>query len=661
MECSTNRGFSHYRQRVHLISDRQDEGFQSLDDKVQRLILAIAQGQHNFDDIKMLLTTHDASTKQHISNEFEKQRVRLAVEDNRKRLLESLYFPEISARQEEVKEAHSKTFRWIFDETGEALRPWINFTEWLREGQGTYWLNGKAGSGKSTLMNTVHQDEQTAAALSIWSGNLSLITPAFFFWKAGSEMQKTNVGLLRALLYQIVSAIPSETISLGAVSTLIPHASAQLPLWTEKRLVTTLFQLIAEISSSFRLCIFIDGLDEFTGDENVLLSLIEQLSQLSNTKLCLSSRPSLRFEDKLGSSAMLRLQDLTRSDIKEYTSAKLGVVLSQASHAPQESDWLSGTVRKIAERAEGVFLWVELAVKNQSEGVYNGDDSQQLQDRLGSFPTELEDVYSFMLQRIDKVYRREVALYLSLAMRFPNLLLRQVALASFGGLDELLELYPNQPAVDLRELCSLTRRRIAATCKDWLEVSVEPKKLSWSHVGFVHRTAVDFLRENEVGKKFLDEFFLTESSLLIMQLKTDLAALVLDDGAHRVHLGDLESESELHDRSQRAQVERILSDMSECEKVTGEVFVNYIELLDRIWSSPDRWSSPLPLGNHWRKFWDLGNRYLKWRADIDSISNPSDFSVDFLILAATHGLQLYVLRELESCPTLQHPSSVLEI
>ena len=49
-----------------------------------------------------------------------------------------------------IKDAHKETFKWIFDKSGDKLRPWSNCVRWLEKGSRTYWINGKAGSGKST-------------------------------------------------------------------------------------------------------------------------------------------------------------------------------------------------------------------------------------------------------------------------------------------------------------------------------------------------------------------------------------------------------------------------------------------------------------------------------------------------------------------------------
>ncbi|KAF6240493.1 hypothetical protein HO173_001161 [Letharia columbiana] len=47
------------------------------------------------------------------------------------------------------------TFEWMFEEPKAETKPlpWTNFVEWLRHGDGIYWVNGKAGSGMTIFMN----------------------------------------------------------------------------------------------------------------------------------------------------------------------------------------------------------------------------------------------------------------------------------------------------------------------------------------------------------------------------------------------------------------------------------------------------------------------------------------------------------------------------
>jgi hypothetical protein len=73
----------------------------------------------------------------------------------------------------------------------------------------------------------------------------------------------------------------------------------------------------------FKLCLFIDGLDEYEGDSEAVLGLFDRLSRSSHIKVCLSSRPWLVFEESLGHHPGLRLQDLTYNDIRTFVQDKL--------------------------------------------------------------------------------------------------------------------------------------------------------------------------------------------------------------------------------------------------------------------------------------------------------------------------------------------------
>lgn len=125
-------------------------------------------------------------------------------------ILDSLCFPMIAQRFDDVTEAHHDTFQWIFqrsDETaGEKL--WDNFAEWLETGDGLYWINGKAGSGKSTLLKLVSRHAATIERLSAWKGDFELFTASFFFWSSGTMLQRSQEGMLRSLLHDILLKIP---------------------------------------------------------------------------------------------------------------------------------------------------------------------------------------------------------------------------------------------------------------------------------------------------------------------------------------------------------------------------------------------------------------------------------------------------------------------
>jgi len=65
------------------------------------------------------------------------------------RIVDSLFFHQISDRYEEIAKAHQQTFEWAFCDPTRFQRPWSHLVKWLKEGNGRYWICGKAGSGKS--------------------------------------------------------------------------------------------------------------------------------------------------------------------------------------------------------------------------------------------------------------------------------------------------------------------------------------------------------------------------------------------------------------------------------------------------------------------------------------------------------------------------------
>jgi len=120
-------------------------------------------------------------------------------------ILTALYFPNMNHREAQVQEAHQKTCAWIFEEPDRRGRPRTDFKKWLQEGNGCYWIEGKAARGKSTLMKFLRCDRRTTDALSVWSSECDTIMASCFFWMTGSPLQRDQEGLLRSLLRSILS------------------------------------------------------------------------------------------------------------------------------------------------------------------------------------------------------------------------------------------------------------------------------------------------------------------------------------------------------------------------------------------------------------------------------------------------------------------------
>jgi hypothetical protein len=57
-------------------------------------------------------------------------------------------------------------------------------------------------------MKYVSENKATRKSLELWSGTTKRHTSSYFFLNQGNEMQKTRVGLVQSLLYQILRSAP---------------------------------------------------------------------------------------------------------------------------------------------------------------------------------------------------------------------------------------------------------------------------------------------------------------------------------------------------------------------------------------------------------------------------------------------------------------------
>ena len=415
-------------------------------------------------------------------------------------ILSGLHFWAMKMREASITEAHERTFEWIFEDQP-VSGPQVKFKEWLSNGNSIYWIAGKAGSGKSTLMKYLVSEPRTQSILQTWAGNEALVVAKFFFWNAGNDMQKSQEGLLRSLLHEVLSQCPQLMESVCPLrwrnSDLYDTHSEP---WTKQEL-TESFDLLSRLPNlTSKFCFFIDGLDEYQGDHFGLIQTVRRLAASSSIKICLSSRPWEEFTDAFGSDKdrTIILQDLTRGDIQLYVHD----ALEQHHHfaKPEEADprW-NELIEEIEDRAQGVFLWVTLVVRSLLRGLTHADDVSDLQRRLREFPAELNPFFQHIFDSIDPFYREQTAqLFLvNLEALTPlSVVALQYIEEERRRADYIFELdispYSNK---EIEDIYDTVKRRLNARCKDLLEVNVDPRlhPCCGYRVGFLHRTVRDYL------------------------------------------------------------------------------------------------------------------------------------------------------------------------
>ena len=142
------------------------------------------------------------------------------------------------------------------------------------EGDAPYWLSGKPGSGKSTLMNFIIGEFRPYVGHDCGSDTMTLF---YFFWDQGGVLQKSLIALLRSLLYQIADQRPDLILTPEERGHSSPgrrlYQHHVVPEWTKHRLLNTFKSFLSKMPSSSRVYIFIDALDECPDDEDDLLDI----------------------------------------------------------------------------------------------------------------------------------------------------------------------------------------------------------------------------------------------------------------------------------------------------------------------------------------------------------------------------------------------------
>ncbi|KAF2007973.1 hypothetical protein P154DRAFT_13040 [Amniculicola lignicola CBS 123094] len=424
-----------------------------------------------------------------------------------KGLLRWIRFSEVDDRQTKISEAYHKTFDWIFRHPPH--NAWSNFSTWLiSESEPLYWITGKPAAGKSTLMKFLHADPRTLQLLSHWAGAKKLIFCPFYFWNSGTNLQMSQEGMARTLLYKTLQQAPE----LWAI--LFPQHMEEYiaygnpwhrPITWE--LLTDAFQrLVNGAGPNYRLFFFIDGLDEFDGDHQRLVSLIQGFIS-PHVKTCVSSRPWNVFQDNFRRRPSLRLEDITYGDIKYYVTSRFQSNVGfedRRRETPYEAREL---IENIIRKASGVFLWVALVTDSLLEGLSDGDRLSELQARLDALPPDLETLFWKILTNLgDRHFKRTSQVLQIIQASVTQLDILTLSYADEEDPDLALkmpfgELPAEQADARAQNLC----RRLNGSCKGLLEWRApEGVPLAWAKVGYLHRTVKDYVERPDVWHKLLE-------------------------------------------------------------------------------------------------------------------------------------------------------------
>ncbi|ROV98495.1 hypothetical protein VPNG_08559 [Cytospora leucostoma] len=405
---------------------------------------------------------------------------------------------------------------------------------WLRSGSGIFHISGKAGSGKSTLTKMITKSARTRTKLESWAGARKLVTSDHYFWSTGSEIEKSYEGLYRSILYDVLRQCPSlipkvfpqqwkglgDSTSTTAAERISVDQSRFLP--SDIRHAFDLL-LSHQLDDQYRICLMIDGLDEFCGesyDHRQLAESVTRWSGRSNVKCLLSSRPYPEFIETFPEDTRLYLHKINQYDICRFSSH----MFQTDRHFYRVRPFLKEIVFEVVERSEGVFLWAVLVVRVLlGAAVWESKDT--IFDKLKQLPSQLEELYEKLLGTLSKFDRERAKRIFLLAMYDPpaaykyyylgpmhSIVRRGLELSSFAlsWLDNLKD--PSFPSArtcqvrkdELQQRCKEAEQRVVALTKGLLEITIadgeEPgsAKILERHFQFMHRSVADYLESSDL-------------------------------------------------------------------------------------------------------------------------------------------------------------------
>ena len=449
--------------------------------------------------------------------------------------LRLLHFPGILRRENDISAAKGETFSWIIADpeapdldpprrdASRALKSFLRF-----EGR-TFFFCGKAGAGKSTMMKFLGENPAVSELLTAWAGPRQLVVVRMFFWSSGAELQRTLEGFYRTILFHTLNQCPD------LVARVFPQHRRDGDFYEEQRRLSLLeleqaFDRLVRVGDcQYRFCYFIDGLDEYEGDNLQYLSLSKKIAfwaKSEGVKIVCSARPYTVFRDAFKDAGVtIEFHQLTRSDLANFATCQFNEHLCSLPVALQDC---LNLVDEIVTRADGIFLWASLVVRSLINDAIDGEDETTMQERLQECPDGLNDMFRKMLAKVEPSpsVRRRSNLVMYLAVHYPLTSLPAPNALLFSWLTDAswfqdprkdfprgLNPRPYTPT-EVEKRVDRVRKMLSSLTQGLLEVSADAKLLDMPYfqhrVVFIHRSVRDFLT-NECTRPFHTDRELAEA------------------------------------------------------------------------------------------------------------------------------------------------------
>jgi len=239
----------------------------------------------------------------------------------------------------------------------------LQIERWLMDDQDqrVFWLNGLAGTGKSTIA-------QTFAEISFADGKLG----ASFFCSRDFEERSNLQAIFPTLAFQLAYRYPPFREQLLRVLRASPDIGRESLCSQLEKLIVGPFKV-----TRIPTLIIIDALDECKDEEpaSAILSVLSRyVNEIPQVKFFITGRPEprirsgFRLESLRPITEVLRLHDVDRSsvdgDIKLFFRTRLADIAKTRSDCDFTEDWPSSyDIDVLCKKAAGLFIYASTVVK----------------------------------------------------------------------------------------------------------------------------------------------------------------------------------------------------------------------------------------------------------------------------------------------------------
>ncbi|KAH6697367.1 hypothetical protein F5X68DRAFT_226746 [Plectosphaerella plurivora] len=343
-----------------------------------------------------------------------------------------------------IPDASPGTCEWIWDQKpirpddsggSERTTPLTGFPEWLQaqEGSPFYWITGRLGSGKSTLMRYIFTRNNLERYLSVWRPDVTPFVIGLFANTFGAPFHQSMHWLVRAILAQALEQDPTLTSVFLDNSVQVPFKDI-LPPSDELELALSVFLDHCQHESR-ALLLLVDGLDELDASPEDIITLLTWISHQggSNVKICAAGRPWPDFEEFFGNLPRLLMNDVVEADIEKYVTSSLDY--DNVSHyTPAQLDDLS---RRVSQKAQGSFLWAVVAMRTSRNYIETGSSILDVNRVIATMPLDLDDLFYHLVSGVD----RDKIQYLSRTLLLKDATLgRSLHFRALGSIDSEIKL-----------------------------------------------------------------------------------------------------------------------------------------------------------------------------------------------------------------------------